>query len=269
MQKYFVATLSVLLAFVSWILFRIEQTAQFSSTKLALNSNGDNRQPCSPEIKPSIDNIENYDWIYCSSDLRPFWTSLSLTENEFTSSSSLFEATSTLGDLDQDARDERILRLTLGTSMIRFVILKTFSNSPARAWRAIAHLDIAQFHLAPEARVVSNGRASWLVISNDERAWGTGVLQENETWYELTNGRLVQVLSFPAEVEGNRQIRGQVSLVRFDGSRDRVDVLLKGSLAEQKVSFVKDPSMHQFQFDEGRSDIPESTYRDMCECGSK
>jgi hypothetical protein len=40
-------------------------------------------------------------------------------------------------------------------------------------------------------------------------------------------------------------------------------------LAEQKVSFVKDPSMHQFQFDEGRSDIPESTYRDMCECGSK
>src|SRR6185369_2028079 len=122
--KYLVILLSLLLAFLSWILFRLERNLQFGSTKLAVNTNGDNRQPCLPNITPSIDNIEDYDWIYCTSDLRPFWASLNIVEKEFTNSSALLEAASTFGDLDRDRTDERILRLTLGRSIVRFVVLK-------------------------------------------------------------------------------------------------------------------------------------------------
>jgi hypothetical protein len=280
--KYLVILLSLLLAFVSWILFRFERAAQFSSTKLAVNTNGDDRQPCLPNITPSIDNIEDYDWIYCTSDLRPFWGTLNIAEDKFTKSNSLFEAASTFGDLDRDGTDERILRLTLETSMIRFVVLKQATDRIA--WRTIAHLDIADSHLAPEARVVSNGRTSWLAINNDEREWGTGIFQENETWYELKNGRLVKVLSLPEKVDEmwvarptiHRQLTTELSLVPFDGVKDRVDVALKAVFSwgdydkptvtvARKVSFAKEPSSQEFRFDDAKSDITESTYRAVCD----
>jgi len=284
LQKYFIAALSVLLAFVSWILFRIERNVQFGSTSLAVKVDSDNRLPCSQGITPSIDNIEDYDWIYCTSDLGPFWTSLNIAENEFTYSSSVYEAASTFGDLDRDGSDERILRLTLGTTMIRFVILKHVATNSRVNWQTLAHLDMPIFHFAPEARVVSNGRASWLAISYDEQSWGTGVLQENETWYELTNGTLIRSISFPHEVHEvwvsrptiDRQVKSNISMAPFDGLTDRVDVELETEFgfvsdndftltARRKVSFAKDPASQQFQFDTANSDISESTYHAVCD----
>jgi hypothetical protein len=44
----------------------------------------------------------------------------------------------------------------------------------------MAHLDITQFHLAPEARVVSGVRTNWLAIANVERRWEQGNMQEDE-----------------------------------------------------------------------------------------
>jgi hypothetical protein len=278
-----VAVLFALLAFISWTLFRFERSAEFRSTRLAVKADGDNRQLCSQNIKPSLDNIEDYDWSYCTSDLAPFWASLNITENQFTNSSSIFEATSTFGDLDRDGKDERILRLTLGTSMIRFVILKQVSRG-RNAWRTLAHLDIPEFHLAPEARVVSNGRASWLALNNDQRAWGTGILQENETWYELTNGQLVKVLSLPEEVDEvwvaqptiHRQLKAELSARQFDGIKDRIDVAFNAVFSwgdydkptvtvARKVSFAKDPASQVFRFDDANSDITEPTYRAICD----
>jgi hypothetical protein len=273
------ALLFVLLAFISWTLFRFERNAEFGTTRIAVKTDGDNRLPCPPGITPSIDNIEDYDWVYCTSDLPPFWASLNITENQFTNSSSIFEAASTFGDLDGDGNDERILRLTLGTSMIRFVILKHVSRG-RNVWRTLAYLDIPDFHFAPEARVVSNGRASWLALNNDQQAWGTGILQENETWYELTNGRLIKVLSVPEKVDAvwvarptiHRQLSTELSTVPFDGINDRVDasftaVFSWGSGDKDKVTirrrvvFAKQPDAKQFQFDGADSDIPERTYR--------
>jgi hypothetical protein len=144
-------------------------------------------------------------------------------------------------------------------------------------------LDMSDFHLAPEARVVSNGHTNWLAISNDEHGWGTGILQENQTWYELTDGRLIQVLSVPEEVDEriapdhiHRQVNADLSTVPFDGVRDRVDVVLKAVLSagiddkdkvtiRHRVVFVKQPEAKQFQFDEVDSDIPERTYRLLCD----
>jgi hypothetical protein len=265
------------------MLFRFERNAEFGSKRLAVKVDGDNRLPCPPGITPSIDNIEDYDWIYCTSDLRPFWASLNITENKFTNSDSLYEAVSTFGDLDRDGNDERILRLTLETSMIRFVILKQVSRG-RNVWRTLAHLDIPDFHFAPEARVVSNRRASWLALNNDQRAWGTGILQENETWYELTNGRLIKVLSLPEKVDAvwgaqptiHRQLTTELSTMPFDGIKDRIDVAFTAVFTwgsddkdkvtiRQQVVFAKQPEATQFQFDELDSDIPERTYRLLCD----
>jgi hypothetical protein len=58
--------------------------------------------------------------------------------------------------------------------MIRFVILKQVSRG-RNAWRTLAHLDITHFHFAPEASVVSNGRASRLAVNNDEHGFAAGL----------------------------------------------------------------------------------------------
>ena len=167
--------------------------------------------------------------------------------------------------------------------MTRFVILKHVATKDRNIWKALAHLDMSGFHLAPEARVVSNGRTNWLAISNDEYEWGTGVLQENQTWYELTDGRLMEVLSVPEEVDEriapdtiHRHVNADLSTVAFDGVRDRVDVVFKAVLSSRsddkdkvtirrRVVFAKRPEAKQFQFDEVDSDIPERTYRLLCD----
>jgi hypothetical protein len=287
--RYGVAALSVLLALISWELFRFERNTVFVHPRLAVKTTDDNRKVCSEDIKPTLENIDDYDWVYCSSDLRPFWASLNITENEFIKSSSLFEAASTFGDLDRDGNDERILRLTLENSVIRFVILKQVGSKGRAGWINLTHWEIRtpHLHLTPEARVVTNGRASWLAITYDQRAWGTGILQENETWYELANSSLNQVLSFPQEVNEvlvarptiHRQVKAEVSMPPFDGAHDRVDVALEAMFGwgndpdptitvRHKVSFAKDPGSRQFRFDEDNSDITERTYRAVCDLES-
>jgi hypothetical protein len=146
-----------------------------------------------------------------------------------------------------------------------------------RIWRPLAHLDITPFHLAPEARAISNGRSTWLAISNHERAWDENFRQENETWYELTNGELIEVLSFPSEVESTRRsdsldqrIRADVQVIPFDGHEDSVEVVYIKTLrsgtqdpisSRQKVFFSKDPSAQLFVFDRSRSEMSELDYR--------
>ena len=115
------------------------------------------------------------------------------------------------------------------------------------------------------------------------RSGGTGILQENQTWYEMMDGRLIQVLSVPEEVDEriapgktHRQVNAALSTVPFDGVQDRVDVVFKavfssGSDDKDKVTirhrvvFAKPPEAKQFQFDEVDSDIPERTYRLLCD----
>jgi len=236
---------------------------------------------CSKDVPPSLENIEDYDWAYCSFDLHSLWNALNIKEAEFTDSSSLAEALSVFGDLDYDGTNERILRLTLKTSTaqrIRFVVLKSILSQGRTHWRPLAWFDISQFHLAPEARVAYNARRSWLVISNHEQAWnddGTEI-QENETWYELRGGRLIPVLTFPSEVEhASRQIKSDVVAVSFDGRTDRVDVALTATFSfensdapvtiQRKISFSKDLLSREFTFDAKKSEVSELTYINICD----
>src|SRR5215831_10529996 len=108
--------------------------------KRATDGTNDIAKVCSKDVAPSLENVENFDWTYCSFDLQPFWASLTITETEFTDSSSLSEAVSVFGDLDRDGTDERILRLTLRTSAdekIRFVVLKAQRSQNSIRWRTL------------------------------------------------------------------------------------------------------------------------------------
>jgi len=264
----------LLLGLVSLILYRFE--VRFLVTSSSTAETNDFRQPCTDQL-PSIRNIEDFDWAYCSLDLHPFWSSLGIVENTFTDTSSLAEAFSSFEDLDRDGKSEWILRLTLlkdADQLTRFVLLK--HEPSTRIWRPLAHLDISPFHLAPEARGVSNGRAWWLAISNHERAWDESARQENETWYELSGGKLIEVLSFPAETETHRRsdsldqrIQADVQVIPFDGLKDRVEVVYTRTLrfdtkdpvtTRRKIAFSKNSPAQAFVFDPSHSDMTEADY---------
>jgi len=57
--KFGIGALSVLLALISWILFRFEQNAHFAGTRLAVKTTDDNRKVCSEDIEPTLANIED------------------------------------------------------------------------------------------------------------------------------------------------------------------------------------------------------------------
>jgi hypothetical protein len=241
------------------------------------------REPCSENIRPTLDNIDHFDWTYCSHSLRPIWRALKIRdETEFQRVSSLSEASSVWYDLDRDGKPERILRLTLRTAQdarVRFVILKYTPGPALVRWQSLAHLDIVKFHLAPEPRVVSSTRASWLAIANVERAWGDEVVQENEQWYELQDGRLIEVLRFPLEGEAvsgsqlrmERRIQSDVMAVSSDEKGDSVAIAMtaqfrwgspgKAMEVRRKITFSRDLQSQQFAFDPLRSDVQEMTYR--------
>ena len=247
------------------------------------------RELCSDNIKPTLDNIDHFDWIHCSGDIQAIWTALNIKEETFQQTSSLSEASSVWGDVDGDAKPERILRLTLRTpqeAIVRFVILKYTPGRVRTRWRRLAHLDIPRFHLAPEARAVSSARASWLAIANVERLWEQGTVQENEQWYELKDGRLNEVLSFPLEGEAvsseksqiQRRIQSEVMGVLWDWKRDKVTIRLtawfrwaspeKTMEVRRKVTFSKSGSSDQFVFDPLESDVSETTYRTIYDIAS-
>jgi hypothetical protein len=234
---------------------------------------------CSEDVSPTLDNLDNYDWTYCSFGLQRIWRALNIREDLFITTRSLAEAYSAFGDLDRDGHAERILRLTLRNdtnSKVRFVVMKYIPSRVPEKWLSVAHLDIPNFHLAPEPRIVTGKRSNWLVLTNIERSWPPAPLQENEEWYELQNGRLVSVLSFPMEVDAFSKtqppVRQQVhaeSLLAEDAVADRVTVSLTVSSTSpiappteihRTISFVKDSSA-RFVFDPPHSDISETAYR--------
>jgi hypothetical protein len=148
-------------------------------------------------------------------------------------------------------------------------------------------LDIPAFHLDPEARIVTNGRGRWLAVSHHtEAAWGTGIFQEDETWYALERGEFRQVLSFPAKADASlvwKTALGlgwetQVKPVPFDGSEDRIDVEYKITISgwnpkevsgtfHQTVSFAKSPSSVAFDFDTNASKMSEEKFRSVYDVG--
>jgi hypothetical protein len=280
-----IAVCFLALALASLGLFQAEKSLYRGQLYRRAVRETDNADVCSKDIPPSPENVEKFDWAYCSFDLQPFWNSLGLTDTEFTDSSSLVEARSVFGDLDRDGTDERILCLTLRNAdrKTRFAVLKPLESQSGAHWRTLVSLDLPQSHLGQEARIASDGRASWLAINNDEKAWGTGIMQENETWYELAAGRLVPVLSFPAEMEEvwvarppiHRHVTSEATGVSFDGNTDRVVVTFRATFGwgdlenavtiRRKVSFTKGPQPQQFVFDRTNSDVPESTYRAICD----
>jgi hypothetical protein len=223
----------------------------------------------------SAENIENYNWSYCKVDLKQFWDTLQVPAGQFLDSQSLFLVSSAYGDLDGDGIDERFLHLrNLGNQVSRILILKPPTIQVSR-WRAVAFLDLDTFHLQPEARVMTNGRERWLAVSHIEKAWGTGVLQENESWYKLTDGRLREVLSFP--VEGHIHYLSvpsialgyttNVDMARFDGSTDTINVQYTITVEDFNdlpirtiVRFTKAPSASAFAFDSAGSTISKDDF---------
>ena len=276
-QSLTLAVLAFLLGAVSCGFYRLERSALIATDYDDTICYG--VLPCSEKAPPSLANIEEYDWAYCSLDLAPLWSTLHIVDRVFTDSSSVLEAFSAFGDLDRDGKNERILRLTLNSDegqAIRFVVLKR-GLSP-RQWFPFTYFDIPDFHLAPEARVVTNGRASWLVIEQHEHAWDDQLRQENQTWYGLSNGRLTEVLTFPADIEAHwpghsdlqETIKTRVEVVPSDGSEDRVNVAYEVTLSwngrhdpvtvSRKVSFSRKAAAQRFAFDLDHSEIREDVY---------
>jgi hypothetical protein len=107
--------------------------------------------------------------------------------------------------------------------------------------------------------------------------------QENETWYELVERRLVPVLSFPAEMDEvwvarpsiHRLVTSEAADVSFDGNVDRIVVRFRATFGWadldnaitvlRRVAFTKKPQQQQFVFDQTNSDVSESMYRAICD----
>jgi hypothetical protein len=233
---------------------------------------GNGPPPCSKNTPVSLDNIENFIWSYCDFDLRPFWRSLGIPATRFEYSPSLFSVSSSFGDLDGDMVDERILHIQQLQSITRIIVLK---RTPQNTWTSLGFVDIPIFHLYPEARVVTNGRGRWLAVSHHtEVAWGTGIFQEDETWYASEKGRLVEVLSFPAEGHNSGRLAvkwsGHAQPKPFDGSEDRVDIEYTMMFSDvvpdsfrQTISFVKQPASQNFQFDSKASKISPTDFQSI------
>lgn len=281
-RKLLTIVLSLLLFAVALAPLRLNYIFDLASESSEETSDEEIRELCSDSIKPTLDNIDHFDWTHCSGDLHAIWRALNIKEEVFLQASSLSEASSVWGDVDRDAKPERILRLTLRTAhhaMVRFVILKYTPGRVRARWRRLAHLDIPRFHLAPEARVVSSARASWLAIANVERLWEQGAVQENEQWYELKDGRLNEVLSFPLEGETDSgRVQAEVTGVSSDEKNDKVTIRMtawfqsgsteKAMEVVRKVSFSRSGSSPQFVFDALESDISETTYRAIYDIAS-
>jgi hypothetical protein len=280
--RVFVPVLLVVLALGSYGLFRIEANLVTTQTLDAFDDTFTDVFPCSEHVAPSLANIELFDWAYCSFDLRALWSSMNIVDNRFTDASSLLEAVSSFGDLDRDGKGERILRLTLKSDndqTIRFVILRP--GPSARKWLPGTYLDLPRFHLAPEANVMTNGRESWLVIDPHEQVWDDRIRQENQTWYSLRNGRLIQVLSFPSDVESDwpgdsgahETVKSRIEFVPSHGSEDRVDVSYDIAIGRngrsdavaisRKVSFSRQAGSLYFAFDASHSQISEDIYENI------
>ncbi|HEY2383223.1 MAG TPA: hypothetical protein VGK48_18770 [Terriglobia bacterium] len=228
------------------------------------------RTPCTQDTRISLENIENYNWSYCNLDLHSFWNSLQVPVGRFTGSELLFDVSSTYGDVDGDGIDERLLHLRLEFNQVsRIVVLKP-PTAQVNRWRTVAFLDLDTFHLDPEGRVVTSGRERWLAVSHIEKAWGTGIFQENESWYALSNGRFREVLSFPAEGHVTRvgapvievKFKTSVELGRFDGSKNAINVQYTTTVGDfadlpirTAVRFTKSPSASAFTFDPAGSTI--------------
>jgi hypothetical protein len=236
--------------------------------------------PCSSDNPVTVEDIEHFNWSYCDFDLRPFWKSLGVPAGAFERSPSLFRVSSSSGDFDGDMIDERILNIQQN-SVSRIVVLKHF---PHDGWASIAFLDIPTFHLSPEARLVTNGKGRWLAVSHHkEAAWGTGIFQEEETWYADDHGRLREVLSFPetGELAGTLQFAWKTSatLRPFDGSQDVIDidyaVTVGTSLGDgiegnfhHTVALVKATSALKFGFDADLSQMKESEFLSLYDVGN-
>jgi hypothetical protein len=259
-----------------------EESAQGQYLRLAIATT-ERREPCSNDMVVSLDNIEEFDWRSCITDLKAFWADLHIKNSlDFNEGSSLSNASSIFGDLDGDGVDERILRLEFH-DIIRFIVLKHMTSGSESMWKKLAYLDAEHFHLDPAARVVSNGRGQWLAISFNEEAWGTGLFQESEKWYALKNGALVEVLDFPTDGHWERfwrpnllaEFKTEVRVIPFDGAKDRVEVTFTADSCigyrrsavdclsfknERKVTFSKSPNFSKFEFDPSMSEISKRVF---------
>jgi hypothetical protein len=103
---------------------------------------------------------------------------------------------------------------------------------------------------------------------------GTGKYAGGRTWYELTDGKLVEVLSFPLEGEAlQRRIQSEVAGVSSNGGDDKVTVRMTASFksmeVRRKLSFSRTGSSSQFVFDPRDSDISETAYRALHDIASE
>jgi hypothetical protein len=236
---------------------------------------GHERTPCTQDTRISLENIEKYDWRWCKLDLHPFWNGLQIPAGRFSQSESLFSASSTYGDLDGDGIQERLLHLSSEFNQVTRIMVLKPPTAQVNQWTTVAFLDLDTFHLYPEARVVTNGRERWLAVSHIEKAWGTGIYQENETWYTLSNGRFQARVSFPVEGHLNEVGIPAVALgfttsvdpSPFAGSRDVITVHYTTTVEDLSdlpirttVRFSKSPSASTFAFDPARSTISSADF---------
>jgi hypothetical protein len=113
--------------------------------------------------------------------------------------------------------------------------------------------------------------------------WGSGIFQENETWYAYDRGRLSEVLDFPGtgELAGPLQFAWQTKAKprESDGSVDIIDidysVTLGTSLGDgiggafhHSVTFLKKTSSLKFAFDDDSSKITKSEFLSLYDVGS-
>src|SRR5436190_23381019 len=170
--------------------------------RLAQDPTEARRLSCAESDSVTLDTIDTFDWRSCSVDLQGFWSQVGIPAGTYLDSSSVWKSSSVFGDLDGDGKNERILRLLLRSSTdqaARFIILKRAASKDITLWKTAAYLDAVYFHLEPDARVVSNGRGHWLVITNNEVAWGSDIFQANDIWYAFEGGELQEALTLPSE----------------------------------------------------------------------
>lgn len=211
-------------------------------------------------------------------NLEPFWQEMGIDSGGFTFTDGPFRAEVERVELDGQVGREIVIKLPHSFHFCRFLIFKLINAQSSRPqWKFLGYIDhdFNRYEMASH-RIVTNGNKSWLVIRGQVGS-GSGFSFYYDSWYEVNDNGIREVLSYPAsghvapwpEGLGSRiastvaqqQPASRPPLIRVNFT---VSYTLFNYITEeypflfsklQSVYFLWNENSQRFEFDSSRSDI--------------
>lgn len=215
-------------------------------------------------------------------DISELWRRLEIKSDVFNSCTGYCDAETHSVELDGKP-DEEVLLVISDRDRYRYLVFKQSDNSPSssRSWRLIFYVDsLYQHYQPPQHRIVTDTKASWLVIRQlTDR--GTGISRYEEAWYNTHQRQGELVLTYAV---GGRDCNLTLDPCRRFASRVlsqarvndiytvevefTVDYTSAQFSKTQRAFYVLDSGTGKFFLDGGKSNISKREIEDVYNCSS-